>query len=149
MAFLFYESFFIFPCFSLKLRVQSSYFCPVSYLFCFPSPFCNLRVLSVSHYGPFLFLFSGIFFMAASFITLLISSQRLSGSRFLASNVLNPLPMACLYSSSFDLICLWSLDLCNLTLVVAIKSSWSDLQSAAGIVFETFMALFHLCVPKM
>jgi hypothetical protein len=34
----------------------------------------------------------------------------------------------------------------NLTVVIAINSSWSDSQPVLGIVFKTFFTLFHLCV---
>lgn len=81
--------------------------------------------------------------------------HRLSESGFLRSNVLNFFPTACLScsamcsKSTFRCIGLCSLDFFNLTLVTAISSSWFDMRSAAGIVLETFIALFQLSLHKI
>ena len=145
------EGFLMSPCYSLELCIQMG----ISFLFSLPLSsllFSAICKVSSDNHCLFAFLFLGDGLIPASYTMTQTSIHSSSGTHLsdLIPWIYFSLP---LYDhKGFDLGHTWIVvfpTFFNLSLNLAIRSSWSEPQSAPGLVFADYIELLHLWLQRI
>ena len=111
------------------------------------------KASSDSHFAFLHFFFLGMVSITASCTMAQTSTHSSSGIQFIRSNPLNLLSLSLYSCKGFGMVTpVWSSGFptfFNLSLNLAIKSSWSEPQSAPGLVFADCIEFFHLWVQRI
>ena len=137
------EGFLISPCYSLKLCIQMRKY----FLFSFCLLLLFFSQLFVRTFAFLRFLFLGMVLITASYTVSRTSIHSSSGTLSIRSNPLNLFVTSTWFRSYLNGLVVFPTSF-NLSLNLAIRSSWFKPQSAPGLVFAYCKELFHLWLQR-